>query len=341
VNRTMAGTSTSGYLTADSLNIQNHICVLPCGSLSGSDKRIWSTNDLMPYTSYLINGKSIDRMFQSFIFSGIGTRDGRYIYPLYAGFGEPANINDWIQWIDLLFTPDHNLYALHRNADRNKFDIWISIPYPSSLQTPFGNLNGKALNFQYEDDRYIAIQWWITSFLTRWENAKELHAKLNLRGFLWQRETIDEYDDNLVKRVNQFIKTNQYMSIWLPNYGSNGVLNWRSFGFDVIAINPNYYGNTSFDYKWIDHASYFAKFFRTGLQITFGKGLIYNDTHLLDYMNLGAPDKNNYMKESLLVYQFPNQSLREIYDQRIVDYIRLYMFIKGLYTKISYPNIPY
>lgn len=88
-----------------------------------------------------------------------------------------------------------------------------------------------------------------------------------------------------------------------------GVTEWRKTGFDVTGLNTNYTGNTSYDYKWIQNAALFATVCHTGLQLIWGKGLIYNDKHQLDYWNLGLPNKCGYMTESFLIHQFPNQRL--------------------------------
>ncbi|WP_047151978.1 DUF4855 domain-containing protein [Aneurinibacillus tyrosinisolvens] len=337
----MLNTSPLGYLSSTDSPIQNHICMLPCGGLLAGDKQSWNAADLQPYVSYMINGKGIDRMFGGFIFNSISIREGYFIYPLYVGFGKPADHIDWLQWIEALFAPEQNFQALLLTSPKSPLDVWVSIPYPYPPQDNFGVIENQNLNFKSDDHRYIAVTWWIDRFLDRWKAETSLHSKLNFRGFHWQREAIDPYDAELVKRVNGYIRTKGLYSMWLPNYGSYGVTTWKELGFDVTAINPNYYGNTSYDYQWITYASHFSKFYHTGLQITFGKGLLYSDTHLLDYLNLGLPEKNNYMKESIIVYQFPNQIMKEIYQTRFVDYIRLYTFIRGLYTKISYPEIKY
>lgn len=332
------------YLFPTDYNLQNHICVLPCGSLDDREETNWSADHLEPYVSYILEGQKIDQLFRGFIFNAIRTRKDHYIYPLYVGFGKPADKTDWEEWLTALFAPTKNLSALHhalQQPNHQAVDVWIALPYPHPFQSHFGVIGTKRLNFKEKVDRIEAVKWWMDQFTNRWEREVHLHDKLQFRGFLWQREAIDPYDQPVVKAVNQFIHQKNLYAMWLPNYGSYGVIDWKDLGFHVAAINSNYYGNTSYDYTWINHASTFARTYQTGLQINFGKGLIYNETHHLDYFNLGLPDMNHYMNRALLVYQFPNQTVKEIYENHFVDYIRLYTFIKGLYTKVSYPGIPY
>lgn len=332
----MVPTSSIGFLAPEAYNLRNHICMIPCGGLSEHDPVYWRAEQLQYYAGYMINGQPIDLMFGGFIFNGIRARKNHFIYPLYVGFGQPSEKEDWKTWIDVLFTPNTNLHALYNVAGSTPLDVWISLPYPHPFQRSFGKINGRKLDFKEDEDRFQAIEWWLDAFIGRWNENAHLHQKLKLRGFMWQRESIDTSEEALVKRVNGAIKQRNYFSLWLPNYGSLGVLNWHSFGFDLAALNTNYYGNTSYDYNWIINASAFAKTFHTGMQIIFGKGLIYSQTHQLDYFNLGA--RHGFMKDSFLVYQFPNQDLVGIYKERFVDYIRLYTFIKGLYKEIDYPG---
>lgn len=329
------------YLSPVSLNIENHIVMLPCGALDDDATYSWTFDDLLPYTSYLSEDKALDRMFGGFIFNGICTRKNHYIYPLYVGLGKPSDKSDWSKWIDVLFKKHVNLAALSQAVRDTPLDVWISIPFPHPFQDKFGVVGGVSLNFNIEHHRILAVRWWIEMFLEHWEKKISQHDQLRLRGFLWQRESIDGNDETVVRQTNAFIHKKGYLSMWLPNHRTYGVQHHKSFGFDVTAINPNYYGNTSDDYEWINRACHFAKTYHTGIQINYGKGFVYNDTHLLDYLNLGLRRFNGYMKNSLLVYQFPNQKLREVYEQDLVAYIRLYTFIKRLYKHVNYPGISY
>jgi hypothetical protein len=118
-------------------------------------------------------------------------------------------------------------------------------------------------------------------------------------------------------------------------------VDWRALGFDLVCVNPNYYGNTNHDFNWITNAAAFAQLYKTGLQINYGKGIIFNDTHLLDYLNLGLPQYNNYINNRILVFQFHNQRLADVCVNEPHYYKNIYGFIKGKYTKVNYPKIKY
>ncbi|MFZ7102542.1 MAG: DUF4855 domain-containing protein [Peptococcaceae bacterium] len=330
---------TLSYLSPTQLNIKNHLAMLPCGDLTDNKIMNWTGIELEPYISYILQGKSIDTMFGGLIFNPISTRENRYIYPLYASFGDLADKVDWQLVIDNLFAMNVNLQAV--SLFKRNIDIWVALPYPLAYQDNFGEIKGKNLNFADDGDRALALTWWIENFLDRWNKETSLHTTLAFKGFMWQREAIIEQDVTLVKKINMYIHQRHLLTMWLPNYGSARILDWQSLGFDVTCINPNYYGNTNHDYQWINHAAAFAQYYHTGMQIYNGKGIIFNDHHLLDYLNLGLPQYNKYMTNCVLVYQFPNQNLQKIYAKNVVDYIRLYSYTKGIYMKVSYPGIPY
>lgn len=337
----MIPTSAKGFLSPQAYGLRNHICMIPCGGLLGDANQYWTKDQLLPYAKYVVNNQIIDNMFKGFIFNGIRAREKHFIYPLFVGFGDPSDITDWLLWADALFLPNLNLNALADVAGNEKRDVWVSIPYPHPFQKSFGTVGGRVLNFLLEDDRLEAVKWWIDQFLVRWNKNAHLHQNLDFRGFLWQREAIDANDEPLAARVNEWIHKKGCLSMWLPNYGSFGVMNWKKMGFDVTAVNTNYTGNTSYDYKWIQYSSLFSATYHTGMQMIWGKGLIYSDNHHLDYWNLGLPAHCGFMTESYLVYQFPNQRLDVLMKSNLVDYVRLYTFIKGLYQRVEYPGIPY
>ncbi len=279
-------------------------------------------------------------MFGGFVFLGICSRPGRFLHPLYTAFGTPADKGDWMDWIYSLFSPDCNLQALSVQT-RRPLDVWVSIPYPDSHQTDFGYVNGRRLNFQIEDDRYEAVKWWMDCFLERFEQETSLKEKLQLRGFLWTRESIDAKDEHVVIETNKYVRANGYLSMWLPHYGGSGAIKFNRLGFHVAAFHSNYYGNTDYGVEWIDQTALFARLLHAGMQIIYGKGVLYNDTHLFDYLNLGLPDKNDYMRDCFLVYQFPNQKLKDMCISHPDEYKLIYSFIKGDYDNSSYPGITY
>lgn len=330
------------YLTPDPMHVRNHLLVLPCGSVSDEGSLEWTVDELKRAVSYFHRGNPVDGMFGGFVFTAIRVGSKRFMHPLFVGFESPATRSDWIAWLGSLFAPGVNFDALSTivtEHNRTSVDVWVSLPYPHPRQDRFVDLDGRNLSIHRLEDRLEAILWWMGQFMERWALADELRKSLNFRGFLWQREAIDNSDELLVTRTNEHVKNLGLYSLWLPNYRSYGYAKCNEYGFDLTAVNPNYYGNSPCDYEWIHHAYKFAKVYRTGMQITFGKGMVYSDNHLLDYLNLSLLNHAN--GKCFFVYQLPNQSVNEIYYKRLTDYKRLYSFMNGTYRITDYPDKKY
>lgn len=323
-------------MSAKELRVQNNICLLPCGDEAESKISKWTAKDLKPYQYYVVNKKSIDTMFSGLIFYPITGRRKHYLYPMYSNIGLLAEKEDWEVALKGLFLENYNFEAASTNTRKgNKTDIWVTLPYPTHTQTNFGKVNGKVLNFKVESNRFEAMQWWILEFIKKWRKAEHIHDKLSFKGFVWPRASIDKGDESLVKRVTNFIRKNGFLSLWLQQYGSAGCVDWKKFGFSAACTHPNYYGGKGPGVNWITNTAVFAKHYHTGMQIIFGKGILFKENHLLDYLNYGV--SKNYMKDSLLVYQFPKQTMRKINEKSPDDYAKLYSFIKKEYKPI-YPT---
>lgn len=324
------------YEPSNELGIEEQIVVLPCDG-----QRPWNAKRLKPALDFtLADGTSFDRMFRSFIFMCVEI-DGKSMHPLANPFGAVANLETWEKWIDELFTSAANFDALARAAS-DSVDVWVSLPYPRRGQSFVGDLNGTTLNFSEDRDRLLALTWWMNKFLERWNQSTKFHDKLNLRGFVWLREVIlPEEDRGLVTSVNEEIHARNLLSFWLPNYGSHVFWEWRQMGFDVAAVNPNYYGAGPYGIDWVKWTAMGARLYETGLQIPCGRGLLYGDTHLIDYFNLGLAQYSDYMASTVIVYRFTNYSIRAMYRKDFESYRRLYTFVRGIYRKTRYKGMEY
>ena len=316
------------FLTADELEIQNHLCLLPYGE--ESENPTWTSESLKPYLHYLENGVEVGRMFNGLIFQAISGRKDHYLYPMYAYLGQAAKKRDWRLAITRLFQSEVNFDAVARNtADGDTTDIWVTLPYPMRMQSNFGKVKNKDLNFSNEKDRFKALKWWVRKFIKNWKKAPHLHGKLNFRGFVWPRASIDAIDAKLARKINSFIRIKEYMTFWLQQYGSAGCIKWQWLGFAASCAHPNYYGVIGPDHKWINSTTIFAQHYKMGIQITAGKGAMYKDKLLLDYLDYGY--YTGYMEKGLLVYQFPFQTLQELIDQHPDEYALLHSFINKSY----------
>ncbi|WP_342539852.1 DUF4855 domain-containing protein [Heyndrickxia sp. FSL K6-6286] len=324
----------TGYMTAEQHSITNHICVLPVGDFLNKEMGNWSTEELKYCQYYFENGQPLDTFFRSYIFDPIRIRDDYYIHAMHTGLGKQARISDWMLVTDHLFDENVNLHALAQNTNEGEVnEVWVTIPYPHPLQENFGTVLEEKLDFTNDEDRLKAIKWWIECFLIRWQKEEGLHQKLAFKGFVWQRSSINTGDEQIVKDTNDYIHQKGYLTLWLFNFGSPGCAQWDTLNFDAACANPNYYGNTEVDTNWIKNTTVFSQYYHTGIQISFGTGMLFNNTHLYDYLNFGVSE--GYMMNSLIAFQFPNQTLKKIYLNHPDEYKNMYLFTKKQYEPIQ------
>ncbi|KEZ50279.1 DUF4855 domain-containing protein [Metabacillus indicus] len=329
----------SGYLMASELSIHKSICMLPCGGLSNHDRTDWTADELAFYQVNQENPATPQSLFKSFIFNPVSFRKDHFIHPMFTGFGEQADVKDWTLAIEHFFKKDANLYALNQTA-LERTEVWAAVPYPAHHQKEFGSVNGKKLDFSSNDDRLTAVKWWIDQFLSRWEKEKASLPKLDFKGFLWQRGSIQENDEPVVTGFTSYTKEKKVFSFWLPFLGSYGAIKCKELGFDASCVHSNYYGNTHLDYNWIIHSTNFAQFYHTGVQIVYGKGVTFNDTHILDYLNWGT--KALYMtNDAVVVYHFPKQTMKSIFLENRSIYGQIASFLNKTYKWTPYPGMPY
>ena len=341
------------YMSAEELGVQNHICLLPCKKDFESRITEWTAKDLKPYQLFLVNGKANNTLFKGLIFNPISVREDYFIKSSHRNYATSLDQNkewyktinefflkinssfrnyatllagkkEWNEALDNLFLKNFNFDAAATNTEiGKKTDIWVTLPYPNHII------------FKQESDRLNMLEWWIEMFLMKWKNAYHLHEKLSFKGFVWPRASIDRTDKILVKSVTEHIRKNGFLSLWLQQYGSSGCVEWSEFGFDASCTHPNYYGKIGPDFAWISNTTVFAKHYHIGMQISFGKGFLFQENHELDYLNYGV--YNDYMKDSLLVFHFPNQTINEIYENNPDLYNYLFAFINKSYKPV-YPT---
>jgi hypothetical protein len=334
------------YLPWNVHDNESPVVHLRCGDdLLRSGYRRWSAADLADYLFYWIDGRPCDTLFRAFIFSPNRALSGRFLNPVFTGFEPASNETDWVEWLDELFRPGFHLHALKDAAQQSPVpcmpvDVWITLPYPDARQSDFGAVNGGALDFQRNVDRLTAVNWWIGQFVSRWMTSG-LEGPLRLRGFRWPREVVGDVDADFVPSVSTVVHAFGRQFMWLTNYGAGHATEWSDLGFDVIALHPNYSGNTALDWNWIDHAATFARAYRCGIQVVCGKGLLYDENHMYDYFNRGLPAYNGYMRTAFTVMTFDQVSPCELYETRLPVYIAVYSFVKGIYQKWTYPNMRY
>jgi hypothetical protein len=330
------------------MTTKEHIFLMYCGySPNGKVHRMWSPKEVEPVAIYRSNNQA-KVFFNSFLLLAMRSENNKALIP---GFGIPGDKASWLEWLDELFLPEHNLEAIAQTIKSNNLpaaNIWISLPYPDTTQNTFGILADRKINFSRSKDRMTALKWWINRFLARWHgkiSATGLATHLTLRGFYWPRESMTIKDHWLLPGVLAYIRSPGLNSLWIPYFNAALFLNVINPGFDYTIIQPSYMQNRSLGYKRLTEAAAKAKKFGAGIQIELDTSALYKNSEgyktAVDYLNRGLPEHEGYMNQKLTAYYTGYKTVPELYNNKSKLYTSLYQFVEGTMKKINYPGINY
>ena len=174
-------------------------------------------------------------------------------------FPNPAKKNDWEESIEGMIRGSKTLSQTVSRVEAelgkpsHKRNIVICQPYPGILQSLFGVLNGKQMNFstlnqnldKASRDRLTACKWYVDLLLKRWE--EEGIDNLNLLGFYVTFETVDrgwDVDDHWVlKEYKKHVNSKGLKTFWIPfwaTYNTHLLDDYQRYYFDAAFYQPNY-----------------------------------------------------------------------------------------------------
>lgn len=138
--------------------------------------------------------------------------------------------------------------------------VIMMIPYPDTRQGDFGAITpgGHSLNFTASQaDRTAAMIWYVDQALAAWEAVSPQHIR-NV-GFYHFLESLEsDGDADMLAAVGAHIHAQGALLRWwwVPYFGSRGYPQWRSLGFDVVTLQPNYaFHNSSAAERFADVAN--------------------------------------------------------------------------------------
>lgn len=174
-------------------------------------------------------------------------------------FSNPANKNDWKEMIDTMLKYCEELSFTVSSLEEelgkapHKRNVIILHPYPGILQSMFGIIDEKKINFSTLNqtldsatrDRLTACKWFVDTFLELWD--KYNLENLNLLGFYWPFESVYrswKVDDHwLLKELKKHINSKKLKTFWIPfwcTYNTHLLDNYQDYYFDVAFYQPNY-----------------------------------------------------------------------------------------------------
>ncbi len=310
-----------------------------------------SFSQLLPYVGYQsAMGSITDFMFDAVLFTPYGGAPSGGNYGISKT--SPANLSDWIYFLNNTFMPSYNLAALDSatafvkkalNKPTYREKVEIAIPYPNASATSFGVLNGDSLNLSYLSDREQLLKWYVDQVISKWDSAG--YKNLELAGFYWYSEsigyTVDDSEAAMIAYVANYIVGQNKVLDWIPFKDASGFAEWSNLGFDGAWMQPNYtFG--SYPPQELEETANACKKLGMGIEIEIHWNAL-TDSTLRDkyyqYLNYGV--KDGYMTGATHAYyqnsgpgtfytcaQSTDPTLRGIYDAT-------YQFIKGTYSPVT------
>ena len=197
---------------------------------------------LLPSVAYTVDDTIVDTMFDSFIFLPS---------PVHIYSGIFTNQEAWQDWIDeYTFLDGKNMDALEavtgetkkalgRSDYKTNAFVTLINPDPENIGN-FGELNGRELDFNNEEDRYEALKWMVDEYIAKF-NSKN-YQNVRLAGFYWFDEYLEvDRDKALLNRITDYIRSKGYITIYSAFHRSEGYDKWKECGIDLASMQSNYF----------------------------------------------------------------------------------------------------
>ncbi|WP_274363649.1 DUF4855 domain-containing protein [Paenibacillus thermotolerans] len=319
-------------LTPASSGLNNHI--VHCGylrSVTGSQIRSWTKEDLLPNILYVDNGNIADSMFGGLLFEADRSINEEIMSGKAIGFGKPPTMTAWKQALDVLFQKDRNLsMALQISALRpkgNALDLWVALPYPLETKQDFGVYKGRQLNFQANpSDREIALTWWIDRLLEAWNYVSRKASGHNARlcGFAWTKNSLEPNDESLLAAISRYIHDKKLKLIWCQNYGTAKAWEGSQLGFDFVFTRPLFANKDPRGAEWVKSAVSFCNKYQLGV-IVWGDPRV-SLNQLPELLNIGR----ELFAHSLQIFEIGEVGAGHLFKTSDPLYRTLHSYIKGV-----------
>ena len=212
----------------------------------------WTPAEMLPYVIHTDRFGNKKWFFDGFLF--LEFYDGaRFNFcPDYSG-KENARKKEWEWLIDRHFADGKAIKALNAciadgireiGEPTSKHKVVIGMPEPFLNQKDWGTLDGKELDFSIREDRITASKWYIDRLIERFEQSGL--DNIELAGFYWVNEHMST-SDYITVDIGNYTREKGKQFYWIPYYMANGYSQWKSYGFDVAYLQPNYFFNKRID----------------------------------------------------------------------------------------------
>ena len=237
------------YPTYDELcGVQNIFLAYNCmpSDFENQAAGYFETEHMLPYIGYIKDGEIKDTFFDSALFLPFS----RFTYS-----AQYKCADGWKYYIDNTFAEGKNVDAANDAAKQvsetlgvdHKVKLFFSIfhtkPEYGDFPEKFGDLDGDGIDEDMTsmDDRKKAIKWMIDEQLERYKQKERPYTELV--GFYWFEEQVsynDPMELELIRYAGEYVRSLGYKMIWIPYYQAWGYDEWKSHGFDIACMQPNY-----------------------------------------------------------------------------------------------------
>ncbi len=280
----------------------------------------WNVKDLEPYVAHkFANGKK-EWLFDGFLF--LEFSDG-----MDNAFGNgmaknKAKKEHWEWLLNRVFEKNKGLDALDKCIGKMKKELGepsfrhkVVIALPSALmkQTDWGTLDGKALDFNNQDDQTKAEIWYIDKLLKRYE--KQNYKNFDLEGLYWLDED-SIHCKSLPARISPYIHSKGLRFYWIPYFKARGFDKWRELGFDIVYHQPNHFFSTDIPDSRLDLACEVADAHGMAMEFEMDRRAIHNSKEkgftrrMEEYMD--AFDRHDVWEKSAVAYYTGTKGFMEL-----------------------------
>lgn len=304
----------------------------------GTHRKVWDKEKFEPYVSMSVEKEKPAWLFDGFLFLEIKNGQGRGFASYYEKDG--ARKQEWTKLLDDYFASGQMICALndcvgearrHNSKKFTKKKVVIGLPEPIPNQKDWGEINGKKMDFSNDEDRLAACHWFVDYAIKKFDEAQL--DNLELSGFYWIAEEATN-SRTLAHNVGDYVRTQGLNFNWIPYFRSDGFQEWRSLGFDIAYLQPNYFFDKKVPLQRLDDACKLGADNGMCMEMEFDeRALVKGDfgSRLTDYIN--AFDKHGVFANLPVAYYQGNMAFYDLYHSKDKSDKQLYMELASRIAK--------
>lgn len=246
----------------------------------GTHRIDWTAEQFQSYLTWTNpETQKEEWLFDGFLFLEFKSNTG---FMFASGYKQrPATKEEQLWYLERIFEKDKSVLALDHalgqkikqiGAPPRPRKVVLTLPEPMIDTENWGELDGKKLDFKNTKDRVAAVRWFMDRLIERWN--QENIENLELAGFYWVAESVNDSDHELMKAVSAEIHQRNKRFYWIPWWNAPGSARWKELGFDVVYQQPNLFFHLNVPKERVRQACDFAKAHVMGLEMEWDQRLI-------------------------------------------------------------------